>query len=89
MNGCPSLTNSTTASRELRAGGPRLVDARTGEDVGAARAFADAREAVAAEHRLAAAAGFLQDSSRPRTAACRLSDIARDRGAAMKCCRYR
>src|ERR1035441_10289936 len=51
---------------ELCAGGPGFVHARSGEDVGAAAAFADARIAVAGQMRFAAAAGFAERLRAPR-----------------------
>src|ERR1035437_7758188 len=50
---------------ELDACGPGLVHAAAGQYVGAARAFADARVALAREERLAALAGLLQRFGSP------------------------
>src|SRR5208282_450618 len=50
---------------QLRAGGPGFVHARSGEDVGAAAAFADARVAVAGEMWFAAPAGFAEGLRAP------------------------
>ena len=52
---------------ELRSGGPGFVHAGAGEHVGASRAFADARVAIAGQERLAAPAGFLKRLGAPRT----------------------
>src|SRR5450759_4696496 len=46
--------------RELHARCPRLIHARPGEHVRAARALADPRKAIAHEHGFAASAGFLE-----------------------------
>ena len=50
---------------KLRAGGPGLVDAGTGEDIGAAGTFADAGIAIAREKGFAVTARFLKRFGSP------------------------
>ncbi len=65
VQGFPVLEQLEDGFGQLRAGGPGLIDAGTGEHVGAAGTFADAGVAVADQDGLAAAAGFLKRLGAP------------------------